>query len=151
MELQVNLHSLFDLDLHQVACDASPAHSQPMHSAPPVSSSPIGNSQSNPDVPESAPAASRALEPYSQESLQVLDDPLEWSAFSRPVPSDLGCWESNVVIEGMHCAACSLTVEEALTRIPGSSVRKWVQPVTGQSDLVLRSSQTFRLDAGCAG
>jgi Cu2+-exporting ATPase len=119
MELQVNLHSLFDLDLHQVACDASPAHSQPMHSAPPVSSSPIGNSQSNPDVPESAPAASRALEPYSQESLQVLDDPLEWSAFSRPVPSDLGCWESNVVIEGMHCAACSLTVEEALTRIPG--------------------------------
>jgi Cu2+-exporting ATPase len=28
-------------------------------------------------------------------------------------------WESNVVIEGMHCAACSLTVEDALNRVPG--------------------------------
>jgi Cu2+-exporting ATPase len=48
-----------------------------------------------------------------------LDDPQEWTAFSRPSAHGGDCWESNVVIEGMHCAACSLTVEDALTRIPG--------------------------------
>jgi Cu2+-exporting ATPase len=52
-------------------------------------------------------------------ALWLLDDPQEWSAFSRPSGQDSDCWESNVVIEGMHCAACSLTVEDALTRIPG--------------------------------
>ena len=51
--------------------------------------------------------------------LWLLDDPQEWSAFSRPSGQGPDCWESNVVIEGMHCAACSLTVEDALTRIPG--------------------------------
>lgn len=59
------------------------------------------------------------VSPHSSEVLQLLDDPQEWSAFSRPSPSDTGCWESSVVIEGMHCAACSLTVEEALSRVPG--------------------------------
>ncbi|MEN9471922.1 MAG: hypothetical protein RLZZ495_11 [Pseudomonadota bacterium] len=51
--------------------------------------------------------------------LRVLDDPQEWSAFSRPSSDTMGCWESSVVIEGMHCAACSLTIEEALNRVPG--------------------------------
>ncbi len=55
----------------------------------------------------------------AQAVLRVLDDPQEWSAFSRPSPDTMGCWESNVVIEGMHCAACSLTIEEALSRVPG--------------------------------
>ena len=49
----------------------------------------------------------------------MLDDPQEWSAFSRPSATGQGCWESNVVIEGMHCAACSLTVEDALKKVPG--------------------------------
>ncbi len=52
-------------------------------------------------------------------ALWLLDDPQEWTAFSRPSARGGDCWESNVVIEGMHCAACSLTVEDALTRIPG--------------------------------
>jgi len=52
-------------------------------------------------------------------ALWLLDDPQEWSAFSRPNSRAADCWESNVVIEGMHCAACSLTIEDALTRIPG--------------------------------
>lgn len=56
---------------------------------------------------------------HSVEALQLLDDPLEWNAFSRPSTLGEACWESSVVIEGMHCAACSLTVEEALSRIPG--------------------------------
>ncbi len=48
----------------------------------------------------------------------VLDDPAEWSAFSRQTAQP-GCWESHLVIEGMHCAACAVTVEEALRRVPG--------------------------------
>jgi len=60
-----------------------------------------------------------APQPHAREALALLDDPQEWSAFSRPSAHGPGCWESSVVIEGMHCAACSLTVEEALSRIPG--------------------------------
>ncbi|OQW89529.1 MAG: ATPase P [Rhodoferax ferrireducens] len=55
----------------------------------------------------------------SIEALQILDDEQEWSAFSRPDAARAGCWESNVMIEGMHCAACALTVEDALKSIPG--------------------------------
>ncbi len=32
-----------------------------------------------------------------------------------------------LVIEGMHCAACALTIEEALCRVPGSSARPSVR------------------------
>ncbi|MHB8947510.1 MAG: heavy metal translocating P-type ATPase [Rhodoferax sp.] len=28
-------------------------------------------------------------------------------------------WESNILIEGMHCAACALTLEDALLSVPG--------------------------------
>lgn len=55
----------------------------------------------------------------SMEVLRLLDDPLEWSAFSRPDPKQMGCWESNLLIEGMHCAACALSIEDALLRVPG--------------------------------
>ena len=53
------------------------------------------------------------------EDLHLLDDPQEWSAFSRPDPRSTDCWESNVLIEGMHCAACALTIEDALLSVPG--------------------------------
>lgn len=53
------------------------------------------------------------------ELLGLLDDPREWSAFSRPDARRANLWESNVLIDGMHCAACSLTVEDALLRVPG--------------------------------
>jgi P-type Cu2+ transporter len=49
----------------------------------------------------------------------LLDDPLEWSAFSRLDTQRAGCWESNLMIEGMHCAACALTIEEVLLGVPG--------------------------------
>ena len=77
------------------------------------------------DVPSNEPIAATAaevpptLKPHAEGDLRLLDDPQEWSAFSRPSTSGPHCWESSVVIEGMHCAACSLTVEDALTRIPG--------------------------------
>ncbi|MCM2250877.1 MAG: cadmium-translocating P-type ATPase [Ramlibacter sp.] len=54
----------------------------------------------------------------------VLDEPAEWEGFSRPVAGRAGRWESFLAIEGMHCAACALTVEAALSRLPGvDSVR----------------------------
>ncbi|MBI2751211.1 MAG: cation-translocating P-type ATPase [Burkholderiales bacterium] len=70
-------------------------------------------------APQQPAVAPSAPTPFTGEDLRLLDDPQEWSAFSRPSARGPQCWESNVVIEGMHCAACSLTVEEALTRVPG--------------------------------
>lgn len=51
--------------------------------------------------------------------LRLLDDPQEWSAFSRPDVKRENVWESNILIEGMHCAACALTLEDALLGVPG--------------------------------
>ncbi|MBX3658037.1 MAG: cation-translocating P-type ATPase [Ramlibacter sp.] len=52
----------------------------------------------------------------------VLDERADWAAFSRPC-RDRGAGqeslESHVAIEGMHCATCSLTVEQALKDVPG--------------------------------
>jgi P-type Cu2+ transporter len=66
---------------------------------------------------DSAPLV--ALAPHSSATLQLLDDAQEWSVFSRPSALANGCWESSVVVEGMHCAACSFTVEEAIAAVPG--------------------------------
>ncbi|MCJ0762891.1 heavy metal translocating P-type ATPase [Variovorax terrae] len=49
------------------------------------------------------------------------DDATDWTAFSRPI-GEAGQpqrWESQIVIEGMHCAACPITIEQALCRVPG--------------------------------
>jgi Cu2+-exporting ATPase len=54
-----------------------------------------------------------------QSALLALDDPQEWSAFSRALPDAPGCWESGVALQGMHCAACALTIESALRAVPG--------------------------------
>ena len=58
----------------------------------------------------------------SQDDLRMLDDPHEWAAFSRPDAAGVNCWESNLLIEGMHCAACALSIEEALMRVPLSLI-----------------------------
>ncbi|MGV3681171.1 MAG: heavy metal translocating P-type ATPase [Acidovorax sp.] len=63
----------------------------------------------------------------------LLDDPQEWASFGRPcaaggapvewppgaAPQDAPAWESHVVLSGMHCAACALTIEEALRSVRG--------------------------------
>ena len=60
----------------------------------------------------------RASAPYA-----LLDERDEWLEFSRPSekgdPAATGCWESNIVFEGMHCAACAVTIEQALRATPG--------------------------------
>lgn len=63
--------------------------------------------------------------PAAQATETLLDDPQEWAAFGRPCTdagrqgSPAGAWESHVVIGGMHCAACALTIEDALRAVPG--------------------------------
>lgn len=65
--------------------------------------------------------ASPAVSPEPADRGLLLDDPAEWGVFSRPLEGQPGCWESHLVIEGMHCAACALTVEDALASVPGVS------------------------------
>ncbi|MCE2782935.1 heavy metal translocating P-type ATPase [Limnohabitans sp.] len=50
---------------------------------------------------------------------QLLDTPEEWAAFSIPNHSEPDGWTSSVVFEGMHCAACAITLEDALRSVPG--------------------------------
>ena len=53
----------------------------------------------------------------------VFDDPDEWTVFSQPCNNGSegvqGLWESQVMVQGMHCAACSLTLEQTLLGIKG--------------------------------
>ena len=55
----------------------------------------------------------------------LLDEPAQWSAFSTPSPENKnadqtrGLWQSQVVVEGMHCGSCALNVEKALRSVPG--------------------------------
>jgi Cu2+-exporting ATPase len=83
----------------------------------------------SPDVTPTAPKISdiaRTTYPFEAaapgptgELYSLLDDPQEWSVFSRPDASREHCWESNLLIEGMHCAACALSIEAALLSVPG--------------------------------
>jgi Cu2+-exporting ATPase len=53
-----------------------------------------------------------------QAAVLALDDPAEWSAFSRAAPGG-GQMSSWIAIEGMWCPACSLAVEDALNSCAG--------------------------------
>jgi Cu2+-exporting ATPase len=67
----------------------------------------------------------------AQPHAALLDDPQEWPSFGRPCAAGgapagdaapqhaAPAWESHVVLSGMHCAACALTIEEALRAVPG--------------------------------
>lgn len=66
-----------------------------------------------------APSRGRATVRDDAAAWAALDDPAEWPAFGRPLPGRDGGWESYLAIDGMHCAACTLAVEQALQRVPG--------------------------------
>ncbi len=70
-------------------------------------------------LPASGPAATGAADGF-----RLLDERDEWLEFSRPLegadaPGAGTCWESTIVFEGMHCAACAVTIEQALRASPG--------------------------------
>ncbi len=48
-----------------------------------------------------------------------LDERTEWQLFSRRCAGAVDNWESYLSIQGMACAACALTVERVLQRLPG--------------------------------
>ena len=48
-----------------------------------------------------------------------LDDTEEWAKFSHAINQPQQVWQSHIVVDGMHCAACALNVERALTTVPG--------------------------------
>lgn len=73
---------------------------------------------SNQAQPVTSPFSS-GLAGTGESALEVLDDPQEWGAFSRQMDARPGVWESSVVIEGMHCVACSVVVEDVLLQVPG--------------------------------
>jgi P-type Cu2+ transporter len=62
-----------------------------------------------------------ALEAPAPDAASPLDDRAAWEEFSRPLAreSQDGVWESYLAIEGMHCASCTLAVEQALAAAPG--------------------------------
>jgi len=81
-----------------------------------------------------AAAGPQAPDALSPDDFRVLDERDEWLEFSRPFGAaphtqtaaadtpagDAGhCWESSVVFEGMHCAACAVTIEQVLAATPG--------------------------------
>lgn len=55
----------------------------------------------------------------------ILDDAGEWELFSQPYSKQTDAstlsstWESQLVIEGMHCASCANNIERAVAAIPG--------------------------------
>ena len=72
-------------------------------------------------VPKGIPAPSLACESPlpAAPALAALDDPLEWPAFSQQVQGSESLWESQLVVQGMHCTACAMTVEQLLRELPG--------------------------------
>lgn len=103
-----------------------------------------------PGAPVFIPAQPTAADPDSQPVAQasLLDDPQEWSAFGRPVaPAGIApvepascTWDSHVVLEGMHCAACALTIEDALRSVPGV-LQADVSAATRRARVVWQPSQ----------
>jgi Cu2+-exporting ATPase len=93
----------------------------------------------------SLPSAGAATSARMAAGLAALDDPGEWDAFSRRTGTEGeatgGCWESGVVFEGMHCAACALTLEEVLRAEPGV-VSASVSAASHRGRVVWREGQT---------
>ncbi len=77
---------------------------------------------SSPSSPALASLVCETTAAVEASHLNVLDEPREWATFSRSrddLPADVGLWESQAVVSGMHCAACSLKVERALLATKG--------------------------------
>jgi Cu2+-exporting ATPase len=82
----------------------------------------------------------------------LLDDPREWTSFGRPTgrktsqppenAAESPVWDSYVVLEGMHCAACALTIEAALRAVPGVQEAE-VSAATRRARVVWRPAQVL--------
>ena len=111
--MKLTLVALSIPDFRQVNCAACQVHLTSMFNESSASHAAVFKDRVDARIDKSVNAN------VATQTLQLLDDPAEWSAFSRPDSHRTGCWESNVLIEGMHCAACALTIEDALLSVPG--------------------------------
>ena len=99
------------------------------------------------DAAVQSPAATQA----ALAALVAFDDPQEWAAFSRPcgektrsddeADAATGLWESQVAVRGMHCAACSLALEQALLGVNGV-VSARVSAASGRASITWSQAQT---------
>lgn len=69
-------------------------------------------------LPGAHPLAAPRLHPDGGDA-SLLDDPQEWAAFSCPSAREPGLVESSLVVDGIRCAACAVTIEQALRATPG--------------------------------
>ena len=69
-------------------------------------------------VPSGA-RASVADPAIGDEAAALLDDPQEWAAFSRPAVGAAGLVESSIMVDGITCSACAVTIEKILCAMPG--------------------------------
>lgn len=97
------------------------------------------------DTQDAAIASQMLRSPAAPDGEMLLDDPQEWASFGRPsgqagVAADM--WESHVVVEGMHCAACALTIEDALRAVPGVE-RAEVSAATQRARVVWQAGQVL--------
>ena len=69
-------------------------------------------------VPSGA-RASVADPAIGDEAAALLDDPQEWAAFSRPAVGAAGLVESSIMVDGITCSACAVTIEKVLCAMPG--------------------------------
>jgi P-type Cu2+ transporter len=77
--------------------------------------------------------------------LTLFDAPEEWALFSRacdePSAPAQQLWESQLMVQGMHCAACSLTLEQSLMAIPGVLAAR-VSAASERASILWSSAQT---------
>ena len=93
-------------------------------------------------LPETVFPPGRTSPKEGQGSLLVFDDPDEWEVFSRPRgESSSGLWESHVVVRGMHCAACALTLEQLLLGVRGV-VAAQVSSASGRASVTWQVAET---------
>ncbi len=84
---------------------------------------------------------------FDPSTAALLDDRQEWLRFSQAHAKSSATaqddwWDSQVVIQGMHCAACAFTIEAALAAVPGvKSVE--VNAATHRAKVVWSESQVL--------
>ncbi len=100
--------------------------------------------------------------PSQQATARLLDDPQEWSSFGRPAgpatpadpskePTDFPAWDSHVVLEGMHCAACALDHRGcAACRARSGEGRSQCCHAPRPCHLAPRAGASLRVDGGRA-
>ncbi|MDB5965850.1 MAG: heavy metal translocating P-type ATPase [Polaromonas sp.] len=80
-----------------------------------------------------------------RERFELLDDPAEWTSFSQPAggasAGDAGVWESQLVVSGMHCAACAITLEDLLCGLEGVRFAR-VSAASGRASVVWSAGLT---------